>query len=143
MTVRPESVLELDKILTDHSARIFYIDPLKYERDAYKNAVRSFDMFLRVGNFVNFQLSAPYLILMRKGDEGYSDFCLLEYDTRLSCMWFSVTRDFLESYFAGNNTQNKDPRFTRSIKHCAGTVRDESLKEISSRLIGILSSALL
>lgn len=143
LTVRPESVLDLDKILTDHSARVFYIDPLKYERDAYKNAVRSFDNFLRDGNFVNFQLSAPYLILMTKGDEGYSDICLLEYDTRLTCMWFSVTRDFLESYFANNNTQSKDPKFTRFIKHCAGTVRDESLKEVSSKLISVLSSALL
>ena len=143
LTVRPESVLDLDKILTDNSARVFYIDPLKYERDAYKTAVRSFDKFLRDGSFVNFQLSAPYLILMRKGNDGYTDICLLEYDTRLSCMWFSVTKEFLESYFANNNTQNKDPRFTRFIKHCAGTVRDESLKEFSSKLISVLSSALL
>ena len=142
LIVRPESVLDLDKTLTDNSARVFYIDPLKYEREAYKNAVRSFDKFLRDGNFVNFQLSAPYLILMRRGLDGYSDIVLLEYDTRLSCMWFSVTKEFLESYFANKKNQNQDPRFTRFIKHCAGTVGDESLKEFISKLIGGLSSAI-
>jgi len=142
LIVRGESVLELDKILTDNAARVFYIDPLNYERDAYKTAVRSFDQFFRDSKFINFQLSAPCLILMKKSEDGFSNICLLEYDTRLSCMWFLITKEFLESYFESNKTPNKDQRFTRFIKHCAGTVRDESMKEFASKVVSVLSTSL-
>ena len=63
---RPESVLELDEILTANNARVFYADPRKFAPTAYKNAVQSFDQLLNEAGFINFEMSPPYLLLIKK-----------------------------------------------------------------------------
>ena len=136
---RPESVLELDEILTANNARVFYADPRKFAPTAYKNAVQSFDQLLNEAGFINFEMSPPYLLLIKKIGDKFADPCLLEYDSRLSCMWFLLTRECLHTYFDDKSKFKQDPKLQSFIKRCAGTLRDEALKEFSLKLVGLLA----
>ena len=137
---RPESVLELDEILTANNARIFYADPRRSSPDAYKKMVLSFDQFLNATNLINFEVSAPYLLLGKKNGDHFKDFRLLEFDPRISCMWFLHTRELLLNYFDIKKEVRQDPKIQTFIKRCAGTIRDESMKEFSTKLVGLLTS---
>ena len=137
---RSESVSELDAILTANNARLFYADPRKFSQDAYKKAVQSFDQFLNEADFINFEISPPYLLLVQKKEDRFTDLCLLEYDRRLSCMWYLLTRECLQTYVNEKKELQQDPKLQGFIKRCAGTVRDESLKELSLKLVGLLTS---
>ena len=137
---RPESVLDLDEILTANNARIFYADPRNFSPTAYNEAVKSFDQFLNVTGFVNFEVSPPYLLFVQKTGDQFTNLSLLEYDRRLSCMWFLLTREFLETYFDEKKELKQDPKLQSFIKRCAGSIRDESMKELSLKVIGLLTS---
>jgi hypothetical protein len=140
LILRPESVVELDQTLTNNNARIFYADPRRSTPAVYKKMVQSFDQFLNETNLINFELSPPYLLLGKKTGNHFKDFCLLEYDSRISCMWFLQTRELLLNCFDEKKEIRQDPKIQTFIKRCAGTIRDESMKDFASKLVGLLSS---
>jgi hypothetical protein len=106
----------------------------------YKKMVQSFDQFLNETNLIKFEVSPPYLLLGKKTGDHFKDFCLLEYDSRISCMWFLQTRELLLNYFDEKKEIRQDPKIQTFIKRCAGTIRDESMKDFASKLVGLLSS---
>ena len=140
LILRPESVVELDQTLTNNNARIFYADPRRTTPAVYKKMVQSFDQFLNEANLINFEMSPPYLLLGRKTGDHFRDFYLLEYDPRISCMWFLQTKELLLNYFDQQNEIQHDPKIQKFIKRCAGTIGDESMKDFASKLVGLLTS---
>ncbi len=139
LILRPEPVVELDQTLTNNNAQIFYADPRRSSPAAYKKMVQSFGQFLNETNLINFEVSPPYLLLGKKTGDHFKDFCLLEYDPRISCMWFLQTRDLLLNYFDEKQEVKQDPKMQALVKRCAGTIGNESMKEIASKLVGLLT----
>lgn len=134
---RSEAVINLDQILTSNNARIFYIDPRNFSAEVYKNAVELLDNFLNEMKIINFELSKPYLLLMQKSENQYTNLKLLNYDKRIMCMWYSFTYEFLESYFL-ENKKNGNPAIKDFIKKFGGAIRDESLKAVAVKLVNSL-----
>lgn len=125
----PDSVIPLDTMLSAKSARIYYIDPRKLDRQRYISVTKKFQESISDAGFFSFELEPPSLIMMRRVGTSFVDLQCLSFDEKCVCLWYVQTHEFLSRYLSNSDPVDQPGgSLKRLVKRYTGTVVDESLK---------------